>query len=468
MQTKAATLGSTQGLRAPVQHRVSTRSRPVVMAAAHKGPHEGVMKAALAAAAAAQIFASNPAMALGNIKGVMPQRNRDEDTAARAAMDAAENKGPAVQDRTFSTADSPSGALKASDARPRASVGNTSTTSSFNEGVDKASGAFGRAKEAGKALAGGNLPTAFSFDTDSLQVNVGTPGSTSAEGGKQIGGGAPSAGGEKQAFNLQGPGSNQNRVAEIQNLNPAKAAKNAVTKAKNALPTANAFDTGSLQVNVGLLDKASSAVDSAKGVVGDAKSAVGDAAPTDLAGAASRKVSSAQEAAIGKLGEKAGSLTDGRLKDELENTKEKAPYIQGGPVRSTPDILNLDEPGKKIRSEASKLANKVTNTSAPAPWGDSLQVNVSYGTSKEVKDKAPDSSKINVDNITEKSRKGDAGGVSDDFGPGEQSVASGSKGTRPRSTETSDFRAGAADQSDAARFGAPTAAAKAISGQETV
>ena len=24
--------------------------------------------------------------------------------------------------------------------------------------------------------------------------------------------------------------------------------------------------------------------------------------------------------------------------------------LQGGPVRSTPDILNLDEPGKKIRS----------------------------------------------------------------------------------------------------------------------
>ena len=34
--------------------------------------------------------------------------------------------------------------------------------------------------------------------------------------------------------------------------------------------------------------------------------------------------------------------------------------------------------------------------------------------------------------------------------------------------ETSDFRAGAADQPAEARFGAPTAIAKKISGQETV
>ena len=29
-----------------------------------------------------------------------------------------------------------------------------------------------------------------------------------------------------------------------------------------------------------------------------------------------------------QLGEKAGGLTDGRLKDELQNTKDKAPYVQ--------------------------------------------------------------------------------------------------------------------------------------------
>ena len=49
---------------------------------------------------------------------------------------------------------------------------------------------------------------------------------------------------------------------------------------------------------------------------------------------------------------KAGSLADangGQLVDELRNAKEKAPYVQPGPVRSTPDILNLDEPGKVIR-----------------------------------------------------------------------------------------------------------------------
>jgi len=34
--------------------------------------------------------------------------------------------------------------------------------------------------------------------------------------------------------------------------------------------------------------------------------------------------------------------------------------------------------------------------------------------------------------------------------------------------ETSDFRAGAADQSPEARFGAPTAIAKKLSGKETV
>ena len=39
----------------------------------------------------------------------------------------------------------------------------------------------------------------------------------------------------------------------------------------------------------------------------------------------------------------------GQLVDELKNAKDKAPYVQGGPVRSSPDILNLDEPGKVIR-----------------------------------------------------------------------------------------------------------------------
>ena len=40
--------------------------------------------------------------------------------------------------------------------------------------------------------------------------------------GKQIGGGAAGRGGEQDAFNLQGPGTNQSRAAEIQKLNPAK------------------------------------------------------------------------------------------------------------------------------------------------------------------------------------------------------------------------------------------------------
>ncbi len=40
-------------------------------------------------------------MAVGRISGIEPRRDRAEDTRARAAMDAAENKGPAVQDRTL-------------------------------------------------------------------------------------------------------------------------------------------------------------------------------------------------------------------------------------------------------------------------------------------------------------------------------------------------------------------------------
>ena len=44
-------------------------------------------------------LAADPAMAVGRISGIEPRRDRAEDTRARAAMDAAENKGPAVQDR---------------------------------------------------------------------------------------------------------------------------------------------------------------------------------------------------------------------------------------------------------------------------------------------------------------------------------------------------------------------------------
>ena len=126
-----------------------------------------------------------------------------------------------------------------------------------------------------------------------------------------------------------------------------------------------------------------------------------------------------------------------------------------------------------------------------------------------MKDIAPDQSKIAAG-----SKAGDAGAVADEFGDGEQSVKAGADGTRPRSTvsdaaglsaaaqwrsciactrphvaaadvlfphvlvvnaalhamlqETSDFRSGATDQSPEARFGAPTAIAKKISGQETV
>ena len=39
----------------------------------------------------------------------------------------------------------------------------------------------------------------------------------------------------------------------------------------------------------------------------------------------------------------------GDLAKELSNAKDKAPYVQPGPVRSSPDILNLDKPGKVIR-----------------------------------------------------------------------------------------------------------------------
>ena len=44
---------------------------------------------------------ADPAMAVGRISGIEPRRDRAEDTKARAAMDAAENKGPAVQDRNL-------------------------------------------------------------------------------------------------------------------------------------------------------------------------------------------------------------------------------------------------------------------------------------------------------------------------------------------------------------------------------
>ena len=51
-------------------------------------------------------------MAVGNIQGIEPSRNRDEDKAARAALDSAENKQPPVQGYSFTQAPSPSGAVK--------------------------------------------------------------------------------------------------------------------------------------------------------------------------------------------------------------------------------------------------------------------------------------------------------------------------------------------------------------------
>lgn len=351
MQTKAATFGTIRGLAGAARQRAPMPSRPLVTAAAHKGPHDGVMKAAIAAAAAAQIFVGGQAMALGNIKGIMPQRNRDEDNAAREALDRSENKQPAVQSRGLS-APSPSGSIK-----------------DFGDDVESA----------------------------------------------------------------------------------AKSAADNVTK-NIPKPTANSFDTSALQVNVGLFDKVQDAAETAK-----------DSASSTV-GAAKRNVTEAQESAIGKLSEKGGAaanLTDGRLKDELENAKDKAPYIQGGPVRSTPDILNLDEPGKKIRSEFGKLTDKVKGVSGPAVWGRNLQVDVGYGASEEVKNVAP---VVDQDRLAESSKKADAGDVAAEFGPGQQSAAGAPGGERPRSTESSDFRSGAADQSPAARFGAPTAAAKALSG----
>ncbi len=53
-----------------------------------------------------------------------------------------------------------------------------------------------------------------------------------------------------------------------------------------------------------------------------------------------------------QLKSKAGEVADvngGALLKELQDSKNKAPYVQPGPVRATPDILNLDEPGKVIR-----------------------------------------------------------------------------------------------------------------------
>lgn len=157
---------------------------------------------------------------------------------------------------------------------------------------------------------------------------------------------------------------------------------------------------------------------------------------------------------------------DNAAREALERTESKQPLVQdrditapstagaveGGPVKSTPDILNLDEPGKKIRSELGKLTDKVKGVSGPAVWGRNLQV--------EVKNVAP---VVDQDRIAESSKKGDAGDVAAKFGPGQQSAAGVPGGDPSQSTETFDFRAGAADQSPEARFGAPTAAAKALS-----
>ena len=55
---------------------------------------------------------------------------------------------------------------------------------------------------------------------------------------------------------------------------------------------------------------------------------------------------------VSQLKSKAGEAADingGALVKELQDSKNKAPYVQPGPVRATPDILNLDEPGKVIR-----------------------------------------------------------------------------------------------------------------------
>ena len=63
------------------------------------------------------VCCADPSYALGRIAGIEPSRDRTEDYKARNAMDAAENKGPAVQDRPIFAPDV-KGASKACPHQP--------------------------------------------------------------------------------------------------------------------------------------------------------------------------------------------------------------------------------------------------------------------------------------------------------------------------------------------------------------